>query len=114
MNNHAHFIIYADDVTQISEYMHRINSIYAMNYNKNLQRVGYVFRDRYKSQYISDKEYLYKCIKYIHMNPVKAKIVNKENKYMYSSYNDFKYKRNFIDDDVINLVFNNANYMEVF
>lgn len=114
MNNHTHFIIYTNDVTQISAYMHKINSIYAMDYNKSLQRVGYVFRDRYKSQYIYDKEYLHKCIKYIHMNPVKAKMVDSENKYKYSSYNDFKYKQNFIDDEVIKLVFDNINYEELF
>lgn len=114
MNNHAHFIIYSDDIAQISAYMHKINSIYAMNYNRNINRVGYVFRDRYKSQYIFDREYLYKCIKYIHMNPVKAHIVDMENKYEYSSYNDFKYKRNFINNDVINLIFNTTDYIKIF
>lgn len=114
MDNHVHFILYTEDITQISEYMHKINSIYAMNYNKEIKRVGYVFRDRYKTQYIYDKEYLKKCIKYIHMNPVKAKIVKLENEYKYSSYNDFINKRNFVDNEVIELVFNDINYMNLF
>lgn len=114
MNNHTHFIIYSNDIKQISAYMHKINSIYAMDYNRNINRVGYVFRDRYKSQYIYDEEYLYKCIKYIHMNPVKAHMVEEENKYKYSSYNDFKYKRNFVNDDIINMVFHNADYIKLF
>lgn len=114
MDNHIHFILYTENITQISEYMHKINSIYAMNYNKETKRVGYVFRDRYKTQYIYDREYLQKCIKYIHMNPVKAKIVKLENEYKYSSYNDFINKRNFIDDEVIKLVFNDINYMQIF
>lgn len=113
MNNHVHLILYAEDIGEISAYMHKINSIYAMDYNKHLQRVGYVFRDRYKSQYIYDKEYLHKCIKYIHMNPVKAKIVSEQNEYKYSSYQDFKYKRNFINNEVIKLVFYNEDYIHL-
>ncbi len=114
MNNHVHLIIYSDDINQISEYMHKINSIYAMDYNRNHKRVGYLFRDRYKSQYIYNKEYLLKCVKYIHMNPVKARIVVNECDYLYSSYNDFKNKSNFVDDSVINLVFSNEDEIAFF
>ena len=98
MNNHAHFLIYSDDIKQISNYMHKINSIYAMDYNTINKRVGYLFRDRYKSQYINNREYLFKCIKYIHLNPVKAHIVKEERQYKYSSYNDFLYKKEYIKE----------------
>lgn len=115
MNNHAHFIIYSNDIMEISNYMHKINTIYAMNYNRINKRVGYLFRDRYKSQYIYNKEYLLKCIKYIHMNPVKAGLVDKEQDYIYSSYNDFKHKKGYVDESVIKLVFNNKeNYTNIF
>ena len=115
MNNHAHFLIYSDDIKQISNYMHKINSIYAMDYNTINKRVGYLFRDRYKSQYINNREYLFKCIKYIHLNPVKAHIVKEERQYKYSSYNDFLYKKEYIKDDVIQLVFGDKhNYLELF
>lgn len=115
MNNHAHFLIYSDDIKQISNYMHKINSIYAMDYNTINKRVGYLFRDRYKSQYINNREYLFKCIKYIHLNPVKAHIVKEERQYKYSSYNDFLYKKEYIKDDVIQLVFGDRhNYLDLF
>lgn len=115
MDNHAHFIMHTEDIQNISSYMHKINSIYATDYNKNNKRVGYVFRDRYRSQYIYDRDYLFKCIKYVHMNPVKAKLVKKEQDYKYSSYNDFKSKRGYINDELIKLVFRNENnYIELF
>jgi REP element-mobilizing transposase RayT/predicted XRE-type DNA-binding protein len=115
MNNHAHFIMYTQDIQNISSYMHKINSIYATDYNKNNKRVGYVFRDRYKSQYIYDRDYLFKCIKYVHMNPVKAKLVNREKDYIYSSYNDFKNKKGYVNDELIQFVFKNIdNYMNLF
>ena len=49
-------------------------------------RVGYVFRDRYVSEPITSKRYFIQCIKYIHMNPVKAKIVSSMEEYQFSSY----------------------------
>lgn len=114
MNNHAHLIIYSENINEISEYMHKINGIYAIYYNNKNKRVGYVFRDRYKSQYIYDREYLLKCIKYIHLNPVKAKIVNNEKEYKYSSYSDFISKKGYIDDSVIELVFISKDYLKIF
>lgn len=111
MDNHAHFIMYSEDINQISAYMHKINSIYAIYYNKTYNRVGYVFRDRYKSQYIYDRDYLFKCIKYIHLNPVKAKKVKHEGEYKYSSYQDFVNKKGYIDDFIIKLVFLNTDYI---
>lgn len=114
MDNHAHFIIYSEDNTQISAYMHKINSIYAIYYNKIHNRVGYVFRDRFKSQYIYDRDYLLKCIKYIHLNPVKAKIVKTEKEYKYSSYQDFVDKKGYIDDFIIKLIFLSNDYITLF
>ncbi len=113
MNNHAHFIIYTIDIKQISKFMHKINTIYAIDYNKSNNRVGYLFRDRYKSQYIYDREYLIKCIKYIHMNPVKAHLVKKESQYKYSSYNNLKNKNGYVDDVIINLIFTNKEIEEI-
>lgn len=88
MNNHAHLLIYAKKIEDMSKFMHKINSMYAeyFNYKEN-KRVGYVFRDRFKSQPIYDIRYLIKCINYIHLNPVKALIVSKCENYKYSSYN---------------------------
>lgn len=114
MDNHAHFVIYSEDINQISAYMHKINAIYAIYYNKIHNRVGYVFRDRYKSQYIYDRDYLLKCIKYIHLNPVKADIVKTEAEYEYSSYQDFINKKGYIDDSIIKLIFINTDYLTLF
>ncbi|MCI8411143.1 MAG: hypothetical protein HFJ40_01580 [Clostridia bacterium] len=87
MSNHAHLLIYTDDVKKLIKFMHKINLIYAKYYNKKYNRVGYVFRDRYKTQPIFFERHLYYCIDYIHNNPVKAHICDSPSKYKYSSYN---------------------------
>ena len=89
MNNHAHFLIYTKNKQEFSMFMHKTNLLYAQMYNKQKNRVGVLFRNRYKSEPIYDMRYLISCIKYIHNNPVKARIVEKCEEYKYSSYNEY-------------------------
>lgn len=90
MNNHAHFLIFTESVEQMSKYMHKVNTSYAKYYNYvKTDRVGYVFRDRFVSENILDQKYLVNCINYIHLNPVKAGLVEKCEDYKYSSYQNF-------------------------
>lgn len=87
MNNHAHLLIQTKNRGELSKYMQKVNSMYAKYYNyMENERVGYVFRDRYKSEPILDKRQLIQCVKYIHQNPVKAKMVKNQCEYKYSSY----------------------------
>ena len=86
MYNHAHFLIYVENDEELTKFMHKANLKYAKYYNKKNERVGYVFRDRYKAQPIMSRAHLLKCIEYIHNNPVKAHICNKPENYKYSSY----------------------------
>lgn len=90
MNNHVHILVRTDVTEKLSCFMHKVNTLYAIYYNQKYNRVGYVFRDRYKSQVIYSEEQLYTCINYIHNNPVKAKICNFPYEYEYSSYNEYE------------------------
>ena len=103
MNNHAHILLEFGQMDCLSKYMQRLNSIYGIYYNKKYDRVGYVFRDRYKSEGIYNDEHLYNCMNYIFNNPVKAGICNKPEEYKYSNYisNDWKTvsNYNFIESD---------------
>lgn len=105
MNNHAHILIYTDRIEEMSKYMKCINTIFATYYNTENERVGYVFRDRYKSEPIYSQEYLINCIAYIHNNPVKAGMVRQPNEYKYSSYNDYIYQSGIITSEKLLLIF---------
>lgn len=106
MNNHAHMLIKTDKVTELSKYMHRLNTTYAIYYNKKYSRVGYIFRNRYKSEGIYSEEHLYSCINYIYDNPVKAGICNLAQDYPYSNYKNYNNNINgnyiFLDVDIDN------------
>ena len=105
MNNHAHFLIYSANIENLSKFMQRINTSYSKYYNKENNRVGYVFRDRYYTQEILDKNQLYNCMRYIHNNPVKAGIVKNFSEYKYSSYNEFTGDGKIINSESIKLLF---------
>lgn len=115
MDNHAHILIYTEKINQLSLFMQNVNSKFAIYYNKDVDRVGYVFRDRYNSQYINSKRYLLNCLNYIHMNPVKANIVNKPEEYKYSTYNNYINKTGIVDNNVLNKIFDTEkNYLDIF
>ena len=86
MNNHAHILVQIRDITKLSKYMQRVNTKYGKYYNKKYNRVGYVFRNRYKAEEICNEKHKYNCINYIYENPVKAGICKKASQYPYSNY----------------------------
>jgi REP element-mobilizing transposase RayT len=97
MGNHAHILIKADKINKISLFMKEVNTEYARYYNNIMERVGYVFRGRFKSEVINDEKYLVNCMAYIHNNPVKAHIIKKAEDYKYSSYTNYLTKRGIVD-----------------
>ena len=115
MHNHAHFLIYSDKSEYLAKYMQRLNTSYSQYYNKQLKRVGYVFRNRYYSQAIFNEKQLYNCLTYIHNNPVKAGIVKNIKEYQYSSYNEFINKKEIINEQSLKLLFGSSkDYIDLF
>ena len=113
MNNHAHMLLYTNEIEEMSNFMKSINISYSKYYNNVKNRVGVVFRNRYESESILNRQYLFNCIAYIHNNPVKAKMVVKPSQYKYSSYNSFI--NGTVDDDVLEFVFGTkVNYLDTF
>ena len=105
MDNHVHMIIYSKENDELSKFMKTVNEGYARYYNYKENRVGYVFRDRFLSEPITNENYLLRCISYIHNNPVAANLLDECKDYKFSSYNDYINKSGFVNDEIIKLVF---------
>ncbi len=105
MSNHVHMVVFVEEMECLSKMMLAINTQYAIFYNKNKNRCGYVFRDRYRCQNIFTQSHLECCIRYVHYNPVKAGICRVPQNYMYSSYKNYIDKS--IGEDIIELIFGN-------
>lgn len=88
MPNHVHLII-KESAWSVGEIMHRILSVYAARFNKNYDRTGHLFQDRFKSQSIEDDKYFLAALRYIHYNPVNAGLTQKLDKYEFSSFREY-------------------------
>lgn len=85
MDNHYHLIVHTPR-GNISQAMKYLNSNYAQFINKCMRRDGPLFKSRFKAIVVSADDYLITLSRYIHLNPVRAKIVNDIDEYLWSSY----------------------------
>lgn len=84
MSNHAHFMIRAE-IQVLSLFMAVILAEYANYYNYKHHRNGHVFQNRFASECIENESYFWNCMRYIHLNPMKANMVKNMIRYKYSS-----------------------------
>jgi len=90
MINHVHLLIETPK-TPISKIMQVINLTYTIYFNRKYKKVGHLFQGRYKS-YLCDKDaYLLSLVRYVHLNPVRAKLVKTAKEYKWSSHQDYLY-----------------------
>ncbi len=98
MSNHAHLLIETQEIA-LSKILQGINQRFTMYFNKRYRTVGHLFQGRYKAILCDRDRYLLALIKYIHNNPVRARIVKKTEEYKWSSHNEYAKKTN--RDDIV-------------
>jgi REP element-mobilizing transposase RayT len=69
MKDFGHMIIDSKGA-DISKVMQGINQSYTQYYNFKYKRSGHVFQDRFKSEVVTDENYLFTLTAYIHSNPM--------------------------------------------
>lgn len=103
MNNHVHLLIETQE-TPLSKILQGINQSYTTYFNRKYKTVGHLFQGRYKAILCDRDEYLLSLVKYIHLNPVRAKIVKTPDEYQWSSHLSYIKKAdgiNIIDTDQV-------------
>jgi len=88
MRNHVHLLVKIDRVS-LAAIMNRTHSMYAKYFNNKYDYEGHLFQERYFSELIKDDVHMLEVSRYIHLNPVRAKIVKSPHEYAYSSYNEY-------------------------
>lgn len=73
MNNHVHLLFKSGD-KGISAVMRKLLTWYAIYFNRRHRRTGHLFDNRYKSVLCEEDSYLLTLIRYIHLNPLRAKV----------------------------------------
>jgi REP element-mobilizing transposase RayT len=72
--NHVHLLV-RTGVIPLAGLMRRLLTGYAVTYNRRYRRHGILFQNRYKSILCQEDPYLLELARYIHLNPLRAKMV---------------------------------------
>jgi putative transposase len=72
--NHAHILLRSGSLG-VSKYMKRFLTSYAVFYNRRHRRHGHLFQNRYKSIVVEEDAYFKELVRYIHLNPLRAHMV---------------------------------------
>ncbi len=74
MSNHAHFL-FRTGKEPLSRLMRRLLTGYVIGFNHRNSRNGQLFQNRYKSIICQEERYLRELVRYIHLNPIRAGMV---------------------------------------
>ena len=101
MSNHVHIVLQEKNSGDISLIMKRILTKYARWYNIKYGRSGALIANRYKSVPVEIDEYFLNLIRYVHQNPLKARIVEELESYPYSSYLEYTEEQSITDTEFL-------------
>ena len=74
LTNHAHLLLRSGP-DGLPRLMRRFLTGYAQAYNRRHQRHGHLFQNRYKSIVCEEDRYFVELLRYIHLNPLRARLV---------------------------------------
>ncbi len=86
MNNHTHLVIEPTQANTLSKIVQSITLSQIRLYHSRYKSSGHLWQGRFKNPIIQTDEYLLQCLKYIELNPVRAKITSRPEDYRWSSY----------------------------
>jgi REP element-mobilizing transposase RayT len=85
MSNHYHLLVETPE-GNLSQIMRHINGAYTNYYNTKRQRSGHLLQGRYRAILVERDEYARELSRYVHLNPVRAKMVERPEVHPWSSY----------------------------
>lgn len=110
MHNHVHLLIETGGIP-LSKVMQGLNQTYTMYYNRKYRTVGHLFQGRYKAILCDRDAYLLGLLKYIHRNPLRAKIAERLDAYPWSSHHAYTGRDNplgIVDTDQVLQMFSES------
>ena len=88
MGNHYHLFLQTPH-GNLSQIMRHINGAYTTYYNVKRHHAGHLFQGRYKAIVVEADQYALELSRYVHLNPVRAGIVESPENYRWSSYSSY-------------------------
>lgn len=85
LDNHFHLFL-STPRPNLGEAMQYLNGSYAAYFNARHERKGHLFENRYRAILIDSRGHYTEVSRYVHLNPVRAGIVERPEEYAWSSY----------------------------
>ena len=88
LDNHFHVFLRTPEAN-LSAGMHDLNSGYASTFNRRYRRSGSLFQGRFKAVLVENDSHALELTRYVHLNSVRAGIVDRPEEYRWSSYGGY-------------------------
>jgi len=88
MPNHVHLLLEVE-TTPLSKIMQGLLFRYTRYFNTRYEQVGHLFQGRYKAILCDRDAYLLELVRYIHLNPVRSKLITDPEKYRWGSHKSY-------------------------
>ena len=86
LHNHFHLQMTPEQPDALERVMKSVGERYVSYFNRHHGRTGTLFQGRYRATVIDSDVYWFRCMRYVEMNPVRARLVSRPEAYAWSSY----------------------------
>ena len=116
MSNHYHFLLRQNGETTISDFMKAVFFVYSSAFNTAYNRSGTLFEGPFRATWVDKIGYALHLCRYIHRNPLDARMVVRPEQWHYSNYQEFIgiRKGTLVDMDFVNQNFASPKAYEDF
>ena len=100
LSNHFHFVVRTSAVP-LSRTMKHLQGAFSRAFNRRWRRTGPLWQSRYQARLIEDQRYFEQVVVYVHLNPVRAGLVEDPSDYVFSGHREVmgKVKKPIVDVD---------------
>jgi putative transposase len=92
MSNHLHVVLKTPQ-PNLSRGMQSFLSAYANGWSRRHRFSGHVFQGRYRTELVENESYLWTVTRYVHLNPVRGRLVENPAAWAWSSYPGYAHRR---------------------
>ena len=85
MENHFHLLV-ETPMPNLGRGMRQLSGVYTQWFNRQHGRVGHLFQGRYKAILVERETHLLELVRYVVLNPVRAKLVRTPQEWPWSSF----------------------------
>ena len=88
MPNHVHLLLETGS-PPLAKFMQGLQQSYTQYFNRSYRKVGHLFQGRYKAIICDKDKYLLALVRYIHLNPVRARLAKRPERYPHSGHRNY-------------------------